>query len=393
MTLRPCSRGGKLPAMPPHHDVIVAGLGAMGSQALAACARRGLRAAGFDRFDPPHDLGSSHGRSRIIREAYFEDPIYVPLVQRAYELWERIERESGETLYHRTGGLCYGPPDGALVAGARRSARLHGLPYEELDARELRRRHPAFVVEDAWTGITEPRAGWLAPERAIAAALAEARRGRAAIHPHEPVLGWEQSGDHVVVRTGRGTYEAGQLIISAGMWAKDLLASLRLPLVVQRNVLYWFAAARDADAFSPARFPVFLGDVGPGTMLYGFPDAGEGVKVALHHHGPLVEPATVDRDVHANEIEHFRGLLAHWIPAANGPLRATAVCTYTNAPDEHFILDRHPEADRVLVASPCSGHGFKFSPAIGELLAELVAGVPTRFDLSPFSVTRAALRR
>jgi sarcosine oxidase len=377
--------------MSPHHDVLIAGLGAMGSQALAECARRGLRAAGFDRFAPPHDQGSSHGKSRIIREAYFEDPIYVPLVQRAYERWAELEAETGTALLRRTGGLCYGPPDGELVAGARRSADLHGLPYESLSADELRARFPAFVVRDEWVGILEPRAGMLAPEAAIGAALAVAERLGAEVHRHEPVLRWRQEGDGVVVETAKGTYRASQLIISAGMWVRALVEELRLPLVVQRNALYWFSPSHDAHLFAPERFPIFLGELGPNVMWYGFPDTGDGVKVALHHHGPETTPETVDRVVTPSEAMHLRSLLDRYLPAASGALRETGVCTYTNAPDEHFIIDRHPEADRVIVASPCSGHGFKFSPAIGEVLADLVQTGRSRFDLTPFAVGRAAL--
>lgn len=376
----------------PHLDVIVAGLGAMGSQALAECARRGLRVAGFDRFSPPHDQGSSHGKSRIIREAYFEDPIYVPLVRRAYERWAELEAETGATLLRRTGGLCYGPPAGDLVAGARRSADLHALPYEMLDAAAMRARFPAFVVRDDWVGVLEPRAGMLAPEASIAAALTVAERRGAAIHRHEPVLRWRQEGDGVVVETERGTHRAAQLIISAGMWVRSLLGGAAPPLTVQRNALFWFAPAERPELFAPERFPVFIGEVDAGPLLYGFPDAGDGVKVALHHHGPATTPEAVDRLVHPTEAAHLRTLVDRWLPAASGALRETGVCTYTNAPDEHFIIDRHPDADRVIVASPCSGHGFKFASVMGEVLADLVMTGRSRFDLSPFAIGRAALR-
>lgn len=381
-----------------HFDVIVAGLGAMGSQALAECARRGVRVAGFDRFAPPHDQGSSHGRSRIIREAYFEDPIYVPLVRRAYERWAALEAESGTSLYRRTGGLCYGPEDGDLVRGAVRSAVQHGLPFEALDAAAIRERFPAFEVRDEWVGVLEPRAGMLAPEACIQAALDVAEAHGAEVFRHEPVLRWVQEGDGVRVETPDGTYHAGRLIISAGMWVRSLLEErapardLPLPLTVQRNVLYWFTPARDADLFTADRFPVFLGEVERGLMWYGFPDTGDGVKVALHHFGPPVEPDAVDRAVHPSEVAHIRRLIARYLPAANGTLLETGVCTYTNAPDEHFIIDTHPDASRVIVASPCSGHGFKFSSAIGEVLADLVTSGTSRFDLAPFALSRAALR-
>lgn len=370
------------------YDAIVVGLGAMGSQSLAHLARREVRVLGLDRFTPPHDLGSSHGRSRIIREAYFEDPIYVPLVQRAYECWAELEAESGTTLLRRTGGLCYGPPDGELVSGARRSAELHGLPFESLDADALRKRFPAFVVDDGWTGVLEPRAGMLDPEKAIAAALAVAARHGAEVRTGETVLRWRQEGDGVVVETDQGRYAAAQLVLSAGMWIGELVPELALPFSVQRNVLYWFSPRSESPLFGPERFPVFLGELAPDLMWYGFPDTGDGVKVALHHHGPIVSPDSVDRTVSRAEVEYLRTLLQRYLPAANGALRETGVCTYTNVPDEHFVIDRHPAASRVWVASPCSGHGFKFSVAIGEVLADLVMGDRPRFDLKPFSIAR-----
>ncbi len=378
-------------------DVIVAGLGAMGSQALAECARRGLRAVGFDRFSPPHDQGSSHGLSRIIREAYFEDPVYVPLVHRAFERWAALEAETGEVLYRRTGGLCYGPPDGTLVAGARRSAELHGLPHERLDAAAIRARFPAFRVRDGWEGVLEPRAGMLAPEACIAAALAVAERRGAVVRRDEPVLRWWQEGESVVVETAAGRTAAAHLVISAGMWVRSLLEEgaptpMPLALTVQRNVLYWWEPAGEPGWFAPDRCPVFLGEIAPDLIWYGFPDTGDGVKVALHHFGPPTAPDAVDRVVQPGEVAHLRALLAEWMPEVNGRLRATGVCTYTNAPDEHFIIDRHPDADRVFVASPCSGHGFKFASAIGEVLADLVETGTSRFDLGPFALGRAGLR-
>jgi len=378
--------------MSAHPDVIIAGLGAMGSQALVECARRGLRAVGFDRLAPPHDQGSSHGRSRIIREAYFEDPIYVPLVQRAYERWAELEAETGTALFRRTGGLCYGPAVGELVRGARRSAELHRLAHETLTAEQIRARFPVFTVRDDWVGVLEPRAGMLAPEAAIAAAVGSAERLGAKVHRNERVLSWRQEGAGVAVETERGTYHAGHLIISAGMWISALVTELVRPLTVQRNVLFWFSPARDEAHFTPNRFPVFLGEIGPGLIWYGFPDTGDGFKVALHHSGPATTPETVDRNVHAAESDTMRSLLQRFLPAANGPLRETQVCTYTTTPDQHFIIDWHPAADRVLVASPCSGHGFKFASAIGEVLVDLVATGKSRFDLSPFALGRATLR-
>jgi len=372
----------------PSYDVLVVGLGAMGSQTVAELARRGARVAGIDRFAPPHAEGSSHGRSRIIREAYFEDPIYVPLVQRAYARWAALETETGTSLFRRTGGLWYGRPDGDLIRGTLRSTAAHRLPHERLDATALRARFPAHRVDDDWVGILEPRAGVLDPERAIAAALTVAREHGATLRPHTTVTGWAQTADGVVVETDGGTMHAASVVLCGGMWMSGLAEVLAPHLTVQRNVLYWFDAAAAPGAFAPDAFPVFLGEVDPTTMFYGFPDTGDGIKVALHHHGASTTPTTVGRTVAATEVDAMRAILRARLPWADGPLRATAVCTYTNVGDGHFILDRHPRADRVWVASPCSGHGFKFSPAIGEVLADLALTGTTWLDLAPFRLDR-----
>jgi len=381
-------------------DVLVIGLGAMGSQTLLELARRGVRVVGIDRAHPPHDLGSSHGRSRIIREAYFEDPLYVPLVQRAFARWRDLEAEGDTPLLHVTGGLCLGPTSSRLVTGALTSARQHRLPYERLEADELRRRFPAHRVPDEWVGILEPRAGILDPERCIATALHLARHHGATLHLGEAVTGWTVHANHVEVRTDRRTLLADRLVVSAGMWMAGLVPMLRAHLTVSRQVLFWFAPRIEAtpEAFAPTRFPVFLSEVTPGRIWYGFPDVGDGVKVAWHHAGPD-GPSTalamgpegaprVDRTVAAHEVASMRAHLATHLPWADGFLRQTAVCTYTTTPDEHFLIDRAPDTDRVWLASPCSGHGFKFASAIGEALADLVTDVTPTCDLSPFRLGR-----
>jgi sarcosine oxidase len=274
----------------PRHDVIVVGLGAMGSAAAHHLARRGARVLGLDRFAPPHAQGSSHGKSRIIREAYFEDPLYVPLVRRAYELWAALERESGREILVRTGGLMLGPPDGVVVPGALRSAREHGLPHEALDAREVRRRVPGFRPAADMAGVWEPRAGYLVPEAAVAAHLALAARDGAELRADEPALAWRATADGVEVTTGRGTYAADRLVLAAGAWMPALLGPSGAPLAVERTVLYWFRPERPTGLFDRARFPVFICEYAPGLAWYGFPDAGDGVKVGLHHHGSAPTP-------------------------------------------------------------------------------------------------------
>ena len=369
-------------------DAIVVGLGAMGSATLAELAARGRRVAGLDRFAPPHALGSSHGKSRIIREAYFEDPRYVPLLQRAYQRWADLERESGRTLWLRTGGLMIGPPQGALVSGAIRSAETHGLPHERLSAAEARADYAALRVPDDAVVVREPRAGMLFPEACIEAQLERARRHGAEIRSDEPALEWAADGDGVEVRTARRRYRASALVLSAGAWLARLLPDLALPLAVARQVLHWFDPAAHPERFAPERFPIFIWEDEPGRFFYGFPDLGDGVKVARHHEGEAADPDHVRREVAAGEVDAMRATLARWIPDAAGRPRESAVCLYTNTPDQHFVVDVHPGHPQVVIASPCSGHGFKFASALGEVLADLALGRAPAFDLGLFRLDR-----
>lgn len=370
------------------HEVIVAGLGAMGSNALYQLARRGHRVLGIDRFAPPHTMGSSHGKSRIIREAYFEDPRYVPLVQRAYACWDALEREAGVRIFHQTGGLMLGDPDGVLVRGARRSAELHQLPHDVLDAAAVSARFPAFRPSPEMIGVWEPRAGYLVPETAISAALMTAQAHGAEVQLHETLLGFDTIPGGVEVTTTAGRYRTATLILAVGAWTAPVLADLGLPLVPQRNVLHWFTPAARAEHFTREALPVFIADGESYGHWYGFPDTGDGVKLARHHFGPDTTADTVDRVVAPEEISAMRELLARYMPDANGAHRASEVCLYTNAPDEHFVIGRHPTQPAVIVASPCSGHGFKFASVIGELLADLATERDPAFDLSLFAVDR-----
>lgn len=369
-------------------DVIVVGLGAMGSATLHQLARRGLHVLGIDQFAPPHALGSSHGRSRIIREAYFEDPRYVPLVQRAYECWHALEQESGAAIFRQTGGLMLGAPASRMVRGARLSAELHGVPHQVLSAEEVRQRVPAIRPQRDDIGILEPRAGMLAPEIAIQAALDMARRHGATVHLNEPLLSWRAVGDGVEITTRTGTARAAKLILSVGAWATTVLKELELPFVVQRNVQFWFAPLRNPAHFTPEQLPVFIHELPNGLTWYGFPDTGDGVKLALHHHGESVDPDEIRRSVSDDEVSFMRDIVQRYMPDANGRLRDSSVCMYTNLPDEHFIIDRHPLHASVIVASPCSGHGFKFASAIGEVLADMAMDTPVAFDTSLFSLSR-----
>ncbi len=374
--------------MTPRADVAIVGLGAAGSAAALALARRGCSVLGLDRFHPPHALGSTHGRSRIIREAYYESPVYVPLVRRAYELWRALEHDSGRLLLRETGGLMLGAPGGELVDGARRSAELHRLPFELLAAPEIRRRFPVFRAEDHTAGILEPRAGFLDPEACLESFLALATGAGATLWFDTPVAHWESAGTGLRLHTTRGPIECGRLILAAGPWLGELVGGLSLPLTVERQVMFWFQPGVEPERFGADRLPVFIWEWDAGRFFYGIPDAGSGFKVAPHHEGVSTSAVAVDRAVRDAEIAAMREILRRCIPDADGPPTDAATCLYTNTPDHHFVLGEHPHDPRVLIASPCSGHGFKFASAIGEVLADLVTSGQSRFDLTPFSPRR-----
>ncbi|HQR57466.1 MAG TPA: N-methyl-L-tryptophan oxidase [Burkholderiaceae bacterium] len=368
----------------PTYDIVVAGLGAMGSATVCELSRRGLHVLGLDRHAPPHAFGSSHGETRIIREAYFEHPVYVPLVQRAFELWRGLERASGTPLLRETGGLMIGRPDSALVEGALRSARLHNLTHEVLTSSEVRGRFPALRPDDDMVAVHEPRAGILFPEACIGAFLARARRQGAELHGNEALCRWESGTDGLRVYTEKGEYRARRLIVCAGAWVNELLPGQELRLHIERQVLHWFEPVTMADQFAPERCPIHLWQFDEGRFFYGFPDLGGGVKAGFHHEGEITSASDVRRSVTSAEVEAVRSVMRRFLPGADGPLRSSIVCLYTNTPDGHFLIDTHPLHPDVLIASPCSGHGFKFAPVIGEILADLAQDKVPRFDLTLF---------
>ncbi len=369
-------------------DVAVIGLGAMGSAALHQLGRRGVRAVGIEQFTPGHDRGSSHGETRIIRLGYFEHPSYVPLVLAAIPLWRALERDARERLLEVTGVLELGAPDGTLVTGTLRSAREHNLPHEVLDAAAVRRRFPAFEVPAQFVGVLQPDGGILAAEAAVRAQLALAKASGAEVKTNEKVRAVEPIADGVRIVTERGRIAAGQAIVAAGPWVKKLLPTLRAPIRVTRQVVGWFAPA-DPARFARERCPVFLIESAAG-LFYGFPlGQRPGVKFAKHHHADeAVDPDGPARPLGAGDETVLRAALAAHVPAANGGLLASQTCLYTMTPDGDFIIDRVPDAPQVIVASPCSGHGFKFAPVLGEILADLVTAGRTRHDISRFGLAR-----
>ncbi|HSJ40201.1 MAG TPA: N-methyl-L-tryptophan oxidase [Xanthobacteraceae bacterium] len=375
-----------------HFDVVVCGLGAMGSAALHHLARRGQRVLGLERHTPGHDRGSSHGSTRIIRLGYFEHPAYVPLLRRAYTLWRELEAASGRRLLHVTGIAEIGPPAGPLVRGTLASARLHELSHEVLSAPELMRRFPAFRVPQDYVAVLQPEGGILAAEHSLHAQLALAAAAGADIRSGETVQAIEPRAGSVRVTTDRGIVEAGVAIVAVGAWTKTFLPEFAAGLRVTREVMAWFAPT-DADLLCADRFPVFIIESRHG-MHYGIPALrGEpspaGIKVAKHHHrDETVDPDAYDRTVSAADQALIRAAIADHLPAANGELLEAKTCLYTMTPDGNFLIDHLPGAPNVIVASPCSGHGFKFAPVIGEALADLATTGATPHDIGWFSRRR-----
>jgi sarcosine oxidase len=373
-----------------HFDTIVIGVGAMGSAALWQLAKRGQRVLGLERFDLGHAMGSSHGLNRIIRLAYFEHPNYVPLLRRAYELWRETERLAGEQLLFVTGGLDAGHPDGRVVKGSLQACREHALPHELLTSTELTRRFPGYRLPADYVAVCQPDGGFVASERAILAHATLAVAAGAEIHAREKVVAVEPKGGRVVVVTDRARYEAGHVIVSAGAWVSDLLPDLAGTAVPERQVLGWFQPTQP-ELFAPAVFPVsnLLSDIG---HFYQFPSWGiPGFKIGLYNH--LHEQGHADRlsrEVTPADEEVLRRALRAFFPDADGPTLRLAVCLFTNTPDEHFVIDRAPGHPEIVVASPCSGPGFKFASVIGEILADLVVTGASRLDLSLFRYARLA---
>jgi sarcosine oxidase len=373
------------------YDAVVAGLGGMGSAAAYQLARRGKRVLGLEKYSPAHDKGSSHGRSRIIRQAYFEDPAYVPLLIRAYELWEQIESETGQELMTLTGGLMIGRRGGELVSGSVQSAEEYSLPYELLDAGEIKDLFPPFSPDPETVALYEKRAGFVRPEESVKAHLDRAAALGAELRFEEPLLSWEAPEESIRVETPSGVYEAERLVVSPGAWAPKLLADLGLPLEVTRQVMYWFEPTSGVEPFFPGRFPIFIWEPDDGNKFYGFPaqDNDRSVKAAFFRAGGIpTTPETIDREVYQEEIDFLRGYLAEYVPALAGRCLDAKACMYTNTPDEHFVISLHPEHPQVAIACGFSGHGFKFCGVVGEILADLITEGSTRHPIDLFSPTR-----
>lgn len=407
------------------YDVIVIGLGGHGSAAAAHLAKRGAKVLGLEQFSSEsHAHGSSHGRSRIIRQAYFEDPRYVPLLKRSFELWADLEAErkahftklgkpDSEPLLTMTGGLMIGLPTSTVVTGALLAAKKHSLPHKILNAEEVRRKYPTFHLKPEEIAVEEEQAGYLVPEECVTTHRRCAEQAGAQLQYEEEVTGWEETSGNdnredkkiIVVKTKDGKqYKAKKIILSVGAWAPQLYGSLLpSPLYVVRRVLYWFDPTvnnRDQVLKDWSKAPIYIWGLGSGEeneqMFYGFPyqkgihgEEKVGVKVAMHivANTDGCDPQTINRKVSVEETQQMKSVLQSRLPSlASGKLVTSATCMYTCTQDAHFVIDfMDAKTKNVIIANACSGHGFKFCSVVGEILADLAIDEKTRHDISLFA--------
>jgi sarcosine oxidase len=370
-------------------DVAVIGLGGIGSAIAAHCAARGASVIGLEQFGPAHDRGSSHGRSRMIRQAYFEDPAYVPLVLRSYALWRALEKQTGEDLLKITGVISVGAENSEIIAGTQRSSARHGLALEKWSHQQVRERYPSVRLLPNEVVLFESDGGVLDPERAVRAHLKAAELAGAQIHFETAMRNWEASDRGVTIHLAdRAKVLAKKVILSLGPWFKEALDGLGVPLRVQRNVQVWFSPS--TNSYRAPRFPAFLVDrAGLPAPLYGFPDFGGGVKAAFHGFGDLTTAEELDRDIEiARDVAPVARAVDDWMPGAAATFREAKPCMYSLTPDSHFVVDRHPAHANVILCGGFSGHGFKFAPVIGEIVAELALDGGSRHRIDFLSLQR-----
>ncbi|WP_433367636.1 N-methyl-L-tryptophan oxidase [Actinoplanes sp. CA-142083] len=378
-------------------DVIVVGLGGMGSATALRLASRGVRVLGLERFDPAHARGASHGGSRIIRQSYFEGAEYVPLLLRSYELFEELAADAGRDVISLTGGLMIGLPESRTVAGSRASAERWGLDHEMLDAQELRRRYPTLAPQPGEVALFEAKAGFVRPEATVAANLELAARRGADLRFREPMTSWTRDGDGVRVVTAEGEHTAGHLVITPGPWAPELLADLDVPFRIERQVQFWFRPRGGVGPFRPERHPIYIWEDAGGGQIYGFPaidGPDDGAKIAFFRRGTETTADALDTAVHDDEIAEMASYCGVRLPDLPGEFRRGEPCLYTTTPDEHFVIGRHPEHPAaVTVACGFSGHGFKFVPVVGEVVADLATTGTTAHPIGLFNPSRFAGNR
>ncbi|MDS0295025.1 N-methyl-L-tryptophan oxidase [Halogeometricum luteum] len=371
------------------YDVAVVGVGGMGSAAAAHLAERGLDVVGIERFDIPHAKGSSHGVTRIIRRAYYEHPSYIPLIERAYELWEELDESSGRDILHRTGSIDAGAPDNPVFEGSKRSCEEYDIPYEELTGAEVNERFPGYELPEDHRAVYQEDGGFLVPEQAIVAHAEAAQAAGAEVRARESVRDWAETPDGGVrVWTDRDTYEADAMVLAAGAWNYKLADALEGLAVPERQALAWFQPETPSN-FQPGNHPVWNISV-PEGRFYGFPVHDvPGFKLGKYHHlDEQVNPDDYDTDPTRADEEVLRDFTEKYFPEASGPTMGLSTCMFTNSPDEHFILDTLPDHPQVAVGAGFSGHGFKFASVIGEILADLAADGETEHPIDMFRLDR-----
>jgi sarcosine oxidase len=373
------------------YDVAVAGLGCMGSAIAAHCASRGASVIGLEQFGPAHDLGSSHGKSRMIRKAYFEDPAYVSLLLRAYDLWHDLERDTGEKLLRITGVLSVGEEGSEIISGTRRAATQHGLALEVWSRQQTKGRYPSLELLKDEIALLEPDGGVLDPERAVRAHLKVAGSAGAELRFETTIESWEAGDQGIDLRLSDGSrVVAKTLLLCLGPWFEQTLEALGIPIRVQRNVQAWFSPA--TNAYDIDRFPPFLLDrAGLPAPLYGFPDSGDGVKAAFHKFGDVTTAQQIDRTADLErDVAPIVRAMEQWMPGATATFREAKPCMYTLTPDGHFVIDHHPAYANVILCGGFSGHGFKFATVIGEIGADLALEGGSRHPIDFLSLNRFA---
>ena len=374
--------------MPKQFDTIVVGVGGMGSATCNQLAQRGQHVLGLEQFDIPHSYGSSHGYTRIIRLAYYEDSSYVPLLRRAYDLWGELEKGYGEQILYKTGSVDVGSAESEVFTGSATSCLEHGLPHEVLTGNELNNRFPAYQVPKTFRALYQPDGGFLLPEKATVAFVEAAHQYGAVIQARERILKWEPVGEGVRVTTDRDVYEADALVFTAGAWNATLLPELAELAVPERQVLAWLQPLQP-ELFSPNVFPVFNMQVGT-ERYYGFPVFGvPGFKFGKYRH--LREqgtPDSFDREPNLADEALLRTFAEEMFPLGNGPTMSLKTCMFTNSPDDHFIIDLHPVYPQVSIAAGFSGHGYKFASVIGEIMADLAMTRTTQHNIDLFRLAR-----
>ena len=370
------------------YDVIIIGLGAMGSAASYYLSKNGVKVLGLDTYEPPHKLGSSHGHTRVIREAYHEGTSYVPIVKRAYELWNELDHEIEDKLILEYGGMYLGD-DGKYLSDAKKSAKKYDIPIKEFSSKEIKEKYNILNPPNNFKGLLENRSGAVFPEKAISNFLSKSINNGSSHNYNEKVIGWEKQSKFYKVETDKNNYFAEKLIFSSGAWIKNLVPSLKLPVKIERQVLFWFDPIKDKDKFHYSNMPNTGWDLDNGMEFYTQPNIeNKGFKVAMHHNGKFISENDLNRESNPDDLSIVKNFLEEYIPLANGKLIDSRVCVYTNTPDLDFIIDFYPNDENLIICSPCSGHGFKFTPAIGEICSELVINNGTNYDLSEFSIKR-----